>query len=203
MVHTSWYSSARVTVFAMPAEFRTDVLPGERRCYRSARGKPEFNAYEVIAGFPLLAIRRAISWVGVMDDRDDIKTVAESLGCPYPQAERVLEALERRGFVSRTKVPRQWENTEFARQLRHWQPPPSVRYQGGSAPNTSARATVDHASTAMVGAKRATPRQLAALAGGFNLDATPISCRNGLRATLGWLAHSGERLPVPESMSLD
>jgi hypothetical protein len=85
--------------------------------------KPEFNAYEVIAGFPLLAIRRAISWVGVMDDRDDIKTVADSLGCPYPQAERVLETLERRGFVSRTKAARQWENTQLGHELHRWQPP--------------------------------------------------------------------------------
>jgi len=85
--------------------------------------KPEFNAYEVIAGFPLLAIRRAISWVGFMDDRDDVKTVADRLGCQYAQAERVLETLERRGFVERTKNPRQWETTRLAHQLQSWQPP--------------------------------------------------------------------------------
>jgi len=84
---------------------------------------PEFNAYEVIAGFPLLAIRRAISWVGLMDDRDDLKIVSDSLGCPYSQAERVLETLERRGFVAKTKNPRQWVTTRLAHQLGIWQPP--------------------------------------------------------------------------------
>jgi DNA-binding transcriptional regulator YhcF (GntR family) len=38
-----------------------------------------------------------------MEDRDDIHNVAHALGCPRAQAERVLDALEREGFVAKTE----------------------------------------------------------------------------------------------------
>lgn len=84
----------------------------------------EFDANEVVAGFPLLSIRHALQWVGLMDDRDDIKSVAESLKCPNSQAERVLETLEERGFVTKTAKKRQWAQTPLGWRLsRTWQPP--------------------------------------------------------------------------------
>jgi hypothetical protein len=84
----------------------------------------EFNAAEVIAGFPLLSIRRALLHVGMMPDRDDIKLVAESLGCRPNQAESVLQAMERRGLVTKAQKKRQWEVTDLGRDLRwHWKPP--------------------------------------------------------------------------------
>jgi DNA-binding IclR family transcriptional regulator len=84
----------------------------------------EFNANEVVAGFPLLSIRHALQWVGVMPDRDDIKTVAEALKCSASQAERILETLEERGFVTKAPKKRQWDQTAEGYQLsRKWQPP--------------------------------------------------------------------------------
>lgn len=84
----------------------------------------EFNANEVVAGFPLLSIRHALQWVGVMPDRDDIKTVAEALKCPASQAERILETLEERGFVTKAPKKRQWDQTAQGYRLsRGWQPP--------------------------------------------------------------------------------
>jgi hypothetical protein len=94
--------------------------------YASVRYMPakEFDATEVVAGFPLPSIRHALQWVGVMDDRDDIKTVAEALKCPNSQAERVLENLEERGFVAKGTRKRQWEQTPLGWRLSHeWQPP--------------------------------------------------------------------------------
>jgi hypothetical protein len=86
--------------------------------------KSDFDASEIIAGFPLPSIKRAIAWVGIMDDRDDIKNVADALGCQRPQAERVLEALERRGLVVKSAKKRQWDTTALGWQLRfQWQPP--------------------------------------------------------------------------------
>ncbi len=84
----------------------------------------EFDAGEVIAGFPLASIKRALTWVGVMEDRDDIKNVASALRCPPGQAERVLDALERRGLVSKAARKRQWETTPLGHRLKYyWQPP--------------------------------------------------------------------------------
>lgn len=89
--------------------------------------KTEFDASEVIAGFPLTSIKRAIAWVGIMDDRDDIKNVADALGCQRPQAERVLEALERRGLVTKSAKKHQWDTTQLGWQLRfQWQPPRQI-----------------------------------------------------------------------------
>lgn len=86
--------------------------------------EPEFDANEVVAGFPLLSIRHALQWVGMMDDRDDIKSVADALKCPPSQAERVLESLEERGFVTKAAKKRQWDQTPLGWQLsRRWQPP--------------------------------------------------------------------------------
>lgn len=86
--------------------------------------QPEFDASEVIAGFPLASIKRALTWVGLMDDRDDIKNVADALHCPSGQAERVLEALERRGLVTKAAHKRQWETTDLGKRLNyHWHPP--------------------------------------------------------------------------------
>jgi hypothetical protein len=89
--------------------------------------KTEFDANEVIAGFPLASIKRALAWVGVMEDRDDIKNVAKALRCPPGQAERVLEALERRGLVSKTARKRQWETTALGHRLKYyWQTPRKI-----------------------------------------------------------------------------
>jgi len=88
----------------------------------------EFDPGEVIAGFPLVGIKRALTWVGVMEDRDDIKNVAKALGCPLGQAERVLEALERRGFVTKAPKKRQWETTPLGNRLHfEWKPPRRIQ----------------------------------------------------------------------------
>jgi hypothetical protein len=82
----------------------------------------EFDANERVAGFPLAGIQRALGWVGIMDDRDDIKCVAEALHCPPSQAARVLDELEKRGFVTRAGMKNQWKHTEKGWRLAHaWQ----------------------------------------------------------------------------------
>ena len=84
----------------------------------------DFDPNQVIAGFPLVKIRGALSLLGLMDDRDDVAEVAKSLLCHAPQAIRVLEELERQGFVARTAKARQWQKTERGRELAyHWHPP--------------------------------------------------------------------------------
>lgn len=84
----------------------------------------EFNANELIAGFPLPSIQRAMVHIGIMDDRDDVKTVAGTLKCPENQAVRVLEELERRGLVTKTKKRKQWDKTEHGHRLAYyWQAP--------------------------------------------------------------------------------
>jgi hypothetical protein len=86
--------------------------------------KEEFTASEVVAGFPLVSIKRALSHVGLMDDRDDIKIVAEALRCPRGQAEGVLDTLERRGFVTKAGKKNKWDMTPLGNRLRfHWKPP--------------------------------------------------------------------------------
>jgi hypothetical protein len=88
----------------------------------------EFDANERVAGFPLARIKKALSWVGVMEDRDDVERVAEALGCSLGQAARVLGKLERRGFVAKTAKRNQWEKTDRGRQLAHdWHPPRRFR----------------------------------------------------------------------------
>lgn len=83
-----------------------------------------FDANHRIAGFSLTSIKRAILHVGLMDDRDDIDTVAQYLNCGRRQAERVLEELEREQLVTRTSNPRQWKTTERGHALGfYWQPP--------------------------------------------------------------------------------
>jgi hypothetical protein len=86
--------------------------------------QPEFDASEIIAGFPLTEVKRALAWVGVMPDRDDIENVQDALNCPPHQAERLLEALENRGFVVKTAKDRQWDTTQLGHQLTlYWKPP--------------------------------------------------------------------------------
>lgn len=89
--------------------------------------KADFDPAETIAGFPLLSIKRALGWVGLMDDRDDIALVADALSCPRKQAERVLAAAEQRGLVTPTQVKNQWKTTPLGGQLaRRWKPPPRI-----------------------------------------------------------------------------
>lgn len=96
----------------------------------------EFDPDDRIAGFSLLSIKRALTMVGIMEDRDDIAHVARSLGCPQPQAIRVLEELERRGLVKRGSKKRQWDTTQKGHQLVwYWHPPrvlrPAIEYEAG------------------------------------------------------------------------
>src|SRR4051794_19677440 len=89
--------------------------------------KADFDSGETIAGFPLLRIKHALGWVGIMDDRDDVARVSEALACPRSQAERVLAALERRGLVTPTTVKNQWNTTRLGWELAHrWKPPPRL-----------------------------------------------------------------------------
>src|SRR5262245_61601009 len=86
--------------------------------------REQFNVTETIGGFALTRIRRAMLFVGLMPDRDDIQTIAESLGCPSRQAESVLQALERRGLVTKAEQKRQWDITPLGKHLRFsWKPP--------------------------------------------------------------------------------
>lgn len=86
--------------------------------------KSEFDSAQVIGGFPILDIKRALTYVGLREDRDDVASVASSLRCPHSQAERVLAALERRGMVARTGKTNQWQTTDLGKRLAwHWQPP--------------------------------------------------------------------------------
>lgn len=71
----------------------------------------EIDPNERIGGFALPKVQRALGLVGLLDDRDDIKTVADTLQCPRGQAHGVLEALERKGFVKPTAKKNQWEKT--------------------------------------------------------------------------------------------
>ena len=88
----------------------------------------EFDANEPIAGFPLVSIQKALVWVGVMDDRDDIKSVGEALGCGPRQAAGVLDDLERRGLVAKGKKRNQWAKTEKGHRLAfQWEPPRRYR----------------------------------------------------------------------------
>jgi hypothetical protein len=90
-------------------------------------GKSEFDPAEMIGGFSLVAIKRVLGHVGLLDDRDDIENVASSLGCPRSQAERVLAALERRGMVTKTAKSNQWDSTDLGRRLAwHWKAPPKL-----------------------------------------------------------------------------
>ncbi len=83
-----------------------------------------FDANERIAGFSLARIKKALSWVGVLDERNDVDNVAQALHCPIGQALRVLDELERREFVTKAKKRNQWATTLKGRQLAfHWQPP--------------------------------------------------------------------------------
>jgi len=89
--------------------------------------KADFDPAETIAGFPLLSIKRALGWVGIMEDRDDIALVADALSCPRKQAERVLAAAEQRGLVTPTQVKNQWKTTPLGSQLAwQWKPPPRI-----------------------------------------------------------------------------
>lgn len=83
-----------------------------------------FDATELIAGFPLARIKQALFWIGLERDRDDIEIIADGLRCGRPQAERVLEVLERRGFVTRASKKNRWEQTPLGRELSFcWHPP--------------------------------------------------------------------------------
>jgi hypothetical protein len=93
----------------------------------------EFDPNDRIAGFSLLSIKRALTMVGIMEDRDDIAHVARELSCPPAQALRVLEELERRGLVTKGKKKRQWNTTQKGHQLVwYWHPPrilrPAIEY---------------------------------------------------------------------------
>ena len=84
----------------------------------------QFDATEMIAGFPLPSIQRALAYVGMLDSRDDIKNVSDGLRCPAHQALRVLEELERRGFVTKLKKAKHWDLTQRGRALAYyWKPP--------------------------------------------------------------------------------
>ena|SRR5450432_2988929 len=88
----------------------------------------EFHADERIAGLYLVAIKKALGWVGIMEDRDDVANVSEPLGCGPRQALRVLEELERRGFVTKMPKRNQWKTTEKGHRLAHrWVPPRRFR----------------------------------------------------------------------------
>lgn len=87
----------------------------------------DFNPAETLAGFPLLSIKRALGFVGILDDRDDVALVAQALSCRRPQAAQVLAAAERRGLVRPTQVKNQWETTPLGWQLAmHWKPPARI-----------------------------------------------------------------------------
>lgn len=84
----------------------------------------EFDANDRVLGFSLVGIKRALGWVGIMDDRDDVRSVSQALTCPEQQAIRVLEELERRGFVTKTEKRRQWKTTQKGHRLGfYWLPP--------------------------------------------------------------------------------
>jgi hypothetical protein len=78
----------------------------------------------MVAGFPLASIQRALAYVGMLESMDDIKNVSEGLRCPPHQALRVLEELERRGYVTKLKKAKYWDLTERGRSLAYyWKPP--------------------------------------------------------------------------------
>ena len=84
----------------------------------------DFDANELIAGFPLLRIKRALSSFVLIRPRDDVKVLAQTLRCPPRQALRVLDELERRGLVTKMTKPKRWEPTPKGNQLAyHWHPP--------------------------------------------------------------------------------
>jgi hypothetical protein len=97
----------------------------------------EFDPDERICGFSMLSIKRAMQLIGIMEDRDDVDHVADSLCCPPQQALRVLEELEQRGLVTKAQKKRQWDTTQKGHRLAlHWHPPrvlrPAIEYEAGA-----------------------------------------------------------------------
>ena len=82
-------------------------------CYRkSARQAVEcgamaedFDVVERVCGFSLVSIKSAVALVGIMDDRDDVRTVGTALHCHDHQALRVLKNWSGEGSSRRLKVP--------------------------------------------------------------------------------------------------
>jgi|CZKU01.1.fsa_nt_gi hypothetical protein len=91
--------------------------PGSTNDVRATPVDTTFDANERIAGFSMLAIKGAVTWIGIMDDRDDLANVAQSLKCSKQQAARVLDELERRGFVTKAKKRNQWNTTPTGHKL--------------------------------------------------------------------------------------
>jgi len=88
----------------------------------------EFDANERIAGFSLLAIRDAIRFVGITDDRDDVKHVSTALKCGRYQAQHVLERLDQRGLVEKAARKGRWKTTALGHKLAfEWHPPRTLR----------------------------------------------------------------------------
>ena len=84
----------------------------------------DFPTDERIAGFYLVGIKKALGWFGIMDDRDYVANVSEALGCGPRQPLRVLEELERRGFVTKMPKRTQWKTTDKGHRLAHHCKPP-------------------------------------------------------------------------------
>jgi DNA-binding MarR family transcriptional regulator len=80
---------------------------------------------ERIAGFPLVDIKRAISFVG-FDESNDVGQVADSLKVSLGQALKVVDELERRGYVNKLEKPGKLEKTPKGVELAYrWSPPPT------------------------------------------------------------------------------
>jgi hypothetical protein len=76
-----------------------------RRWYlRPGMDEPTFDANARVAGFTLKDLRRALSFVGLLD-RNDVAHLAEELGCSMRQALQVADDLEEQGFVTRLAKP--------------------------------------------------------------------------------------------------
>lgn len=87
----------------------------------------DFDMAETVAGYPLVKIKHALSTVGLLDDRNDVAIVADSLGCSRPKAARVLGSLQLRGFVTPGEKKNQWRLTALGRRLAYqWRPPPKL-----------------------------------------------------------------------------
>jgi hypothetical protein len=55
--------------------------PPFARCYSPIAVASELDACERIAGFPLVKVQKALTWVRIIGDRDDVKSDCDALGC--------------------------------------------------------------------------------------------------------------------------
>lgn len=128
--HSVWLTASTLVAIARIGRYLPILWGGALRKSHSqnnplkAPTEEQFDATEIIAGFPLPSIQRALANVCMLESKDSVQNVAEGLRCPSRQAARVLEELERRGFVVKSNKRAHWDLTQRGKALAfYWKPP--------------------------------------------------------------------------------